>query len=194
MRAFWTPPPKGSRFKVIFKKIMKYDYKTLYQKNAEFFTRRKNAVAILRALNLILTCSFFVAYALFLWHAIAKDFYAEELVFIIGAPMLCFFLSSVLRAAVARPRPYDEAGAQIEPLLRKKSKDKKSFPSRHLACSFVIATVLLHYLVGAGICLLLFGCVLGYLRFTLGLHYPSDLFAGSALGVLCAIFCGAIFL
>ncbi len=173
---------------------MKYDYKTLYQKNAEFFTRRKNAVKILLVLNLVLTCSFFVVYALFLWHAIAKEFLAEELVCIIGAPILCFFLSFVLRAAVDRPRPYDEAGAQIEPLLRKKSKDKKSFPSRHLACAFVIATVLLHYWAWAGICLLLFGCALGYIRFTLGLHYPSDLFAGSVLGVLCALLCAAIFL
>ena len=173
---------------------MKYDYKLLYEKNAAFYRKRKNAVQILLALNLILTALFFVVYGLFLWQAISLDFYAEEFLFILGAPILCFFLSFVLRAAVDRPRPYDEAGAQIQPILRKKSKDKKSFPSRHLASAFVLATVILHYWTGAGICLMLFGLALGYIRFTLGLHYPSDLFGGSALGVLCAILCGSIFL
>ena len=131
---------------------MKYDYKTLYQKNADFFNKRKTAKKLLLASNLFLTCVFFIVYFVLLWQAIAKDFLAEELLFILGAPALCFFVATVLRIAVDRPRPYDEAGANIQPLLRKKSKDKKSFPSRHLACSFVLAAVVLEFWTGAGIC------------------------------------------
>lgn len=171
---------------------MKYDYKTLYEKNAEFFNKRKTAKKILLASNLFLTGVFFLVYGIFLWQAIAKDFLAEELLFILGAPALCLFLVTVLRYAVDRPRPYDKAGANIQPILHKKSGDRKSFPSRHLACAFVLATVILQFWIGAGICLLLFGAALGYVRFALGVHYPSDLFGGALLGVLCALLCAML--
>ncbi|MFQ9736875.1 MAG: phosphatase PAP2 family protein [Christensenellaceae bacterium] len=70
--------------------------------------------------------------------------------------------------------------------ISRHSKEKRghSFPSRHVASAFVIGTVLLPYCVWAGAAVLLAGTLLGYVRFAAGIHYPSDLLAGAALGIV----------
>ena len=165
---------------------MIYDYKKLYEKNATFFRERVGLTKVLRIFNKLSTALFFVAYGVFLVYAIKTDYTSENLIKILGAPALCLFLVTVLRLAVDRPRPYDEAGAGITPLHNKKG-DGKSFPSRHLACAFVIATTLLPYALWASIPLFVIGLCLAYARFALGLHYPSDLFFGILLGVGCGL-------
>jgi membrane-associated phospholipid phosphatase len=167
---------------------MRYDYKTLYEKNAAFYHARPKAKKCILALNLILTGVFFLSYGAFVLYAIFSHFSAPELMKILGLPAACLFLVHLLRLAIERPRPYSKQGAAITPLLQKSGSENKSFPSRHLACAFVIATVILAYLAGAGICLLVLGGVLGYIRFALGLHYPSDLIGGAILGFVCGIF------
>ena len=163
------------------------NYKTLSEKNAAFFNARPNAKRVLLVLNIALTAVFFLAYtALVLWSWIAK-FDVWACVKILGIPALCLVLVMMLRLMIDRPRPYSAAGANIEPLLRKKSKDKESFPSRHLACAFVIAAVFAPYLLWASFLLAGLGLVLGYIRFALGLHYPTDLLGGAALGLLCGL-------
>ncbi len=165
---------------------MRYDYKQLYEKNAAFFRERAGLTKALRLFNKLSTALFFVAYGVFLAVAVKKDYPAETLIKLLGAPALCLFFVTVLRLAVDRPRPYDEAGAGIVPLHNKKG-DGKSFPSRHVASAFVIATTLLPYAVWLGAPLLAIGLCLAYARFALGLHYPSDLLAGMILGMGCGL-------
>ena len=166
---------------------MFYDYKTVYEKSAAFYHARPRAKKALLLFNHVFTWLFFATYGGFALYAVLSDIPAEELVYIFGLPALCLLIVGVLRLAVQRPRPYSEKGANITPILQKSNNLDKSFPSRHTACAFVIATVILAHLTGAGICLLVFSVALGYIRFALGLHYPSDIFGGAVIGLLCGI-------
>ncbi len=167
--------------------VMRYSYIACYEKNAARFRGRPRLLKALPFVGHGLTVLFFVLYALFLANAVALEYPPEELIKIIGAPALCLFLVSFLRLCIYRPRPYSEAGANIQPLYMKKGSNEHSFPSRHTACAFVIACTLFPYSIGAGICSLLLAGVLAYVRFTLGVHYPSDLIGGALLGIACGV-------
>ncbi len=167
---------------------MAYNYKKLYEKTAKFYQEREKAKKALLFCNLAFTGLFFLSYGAFVLYALFSPFLLRDIIKILSLPALCFLLVIALRLIIKRPRPYSENGANITPLLVKTGGENQSFPSRHTACAFVIATVILAYLTGAGICLLVFGTLLSYIRFALGLHYPSDLLGGAMLGVLCGIF------
>ena len=166
---------------------MKDFYSVLYEKNAAFFNARPTLKKGLLLCDKLLALGFFLAYGAFVLCAIALEYPAEDLVKILLSPALCLFFVSLLRLAIYRPRPYSEKGANVQPLYRKKGSSEHSFPSRHVACAFVIAFTLFPYSIGAGMCLTVFGLCLAYARFALGWHYPSDLLAGAILGALCAI-------
>lgn len=166
---------------------MKYDYKQLYQKNADFYNRRPKAKKALFIANLALPALYALAYLGLVLYAVFSNFDNKEFIGILFIPAFTLLCVMAIRLIVDRERPYSEKGANIVPLLVKKSKDKESFPSRHTASATVIALTILPYCLGAGICLLAFIPLLCYIRFALGLHYPSDLLAGSSLGALCAL-------
>lgn len=166
---------------------MKYSYVSLYEKNAALFNARPALKKGLFLCDRLLTLGFFLAYGAFVLCAIALEYAPEDLMRVLGAPALCLFLVSLLRLAIYRPRPYSEKGANITPLYPKKGDGDHSFPSRHIACAFVIALTLLPYSTGAGVCLTVFGALLAYVRFALGWHYPTDLLAGGILGALCGM-------
>lgn len=166
---------------------MAYDYKKLYEKNAAFYLARPKAKKALLFCNLAFTGLFFLAYAVFVLYTLLTPHLFDALKILV-LPALCLLLVMLLRLFIKRARPYSEKGANITPLLVKSGSEFKSFPSRHIACAFVIATLILAYCTGAGICLLVLGSALGYIRFALGLHYPSDLLCGALLGFLCGIF------
>ena len=167
--------------------FMRYNYVNLYNKNAAFFEARPTAKKALGIVNTAVTYSFFVAYALLFVYGFQKgEFAPMDFVKIFCAPAFALILVSVLRLAIDRPRPYTEEGAGIIP-LKEKEGDKNSFPSRHLTCAAVIATVCLPYLPLVAGVLFILAIALGYLRFTLGWHYPSDLFAGFVLGLVIGI-------
>ena len=167
---------------------MKYDYVALYNKNAAFYNAHPTAKRALKLGNVILTWFFFVCYGVLLLYAFyVEPFETMDLIKILFTPLLTLLTVSVLRLAIDRPRPYAEDCAGITPLVEKKS-DGKSFPSRHLACAAVIAMTFLPYYPIVGAFLLGGSAVLGYIRFALGLHYPSDLLAGACIGVFLGSF------
>lgn len=57
-----------------------------------------------------------------------------------------------------------------------------SFPSAHTTFSFMMATVLAFYFPTYQIIFFLFAGFIGWTRFYLGLHYPTDAIAGAILG------------
>lgn len=167
--------------------MMRYDYKTIYEKNAAFFHARPRAKRALLLSNHLFTWLFFATYIGFCAWAVFSGVYVKDLVYIFALPALCLLIVGVLRLAVRRPRPYSEQGANITPILKKENNLDKSFPSRHVACAFVIACVILSHIVWAGIPLCMCGCALGYIRFALGVHYPTDIFGGAGIGLACGL-------
>ena len=166
---------------------MNFDYNAFYEKHARFYRARPKALRALIALNFALPFLYLASYAGLLLHACLSNFDNKEFIGVLFVPAFCLLCVIALRLMVDRPRPYSERGANISPLFCKKSKDKESFPSRHLASAVVISLTILPYLAWAGICLLALSALLGYIRFALGLHYPSDLLGGAVLGALCSL-------
>lgn len=164
---------------------MKYDYIAIYEKNAAFYNAHPTAKRALKLGNLFLTGLFFAAYGI-LWLCVLwlEEYDLKLLTNMLFVPFLALFIVTALRLAIDRPRPYHEDGSNIQPLIHKKKGDKKSFPSRHLACAGVISMTVLAIYPLSGAFLLAASFLLGYIRFAAGLHYPSDLIIGEGIGIL----------
>ncbi len=180
--------PLAILFALWYTDFMKYNYKTLYEKNASFYKESPARISWLKLFNTALTWVFAVAYAALWLYAVKSDkFPLHDLVSVFFAPALALILVSVLRLGIERPRPYSENGANITPLVPKKDRDGDSFPSRHIACAAAIAMVFFSVLPIFGVLLALCCLGLAYTRFSIGVHYPSDLAAGFAVGILCGV-------
>lgn len=180
--------PLAKKPRLCYTKDMKYDYKTLYEKNAAFYKKSPTRLSTLQWLNTIFTWLFVVAYAGFwLYQIKSNKLPTIELVPFFFAPALALILVSAIRLGVDRPRPYSQYGANITPLVDKKDRDGDSFPSRHIACAAAISTAFLSFIPFVGVALLVCCVALAYIRFSIGVHYPSDLAAGIVLGLLCGI-------
>lgn len=97
----------------------------------------------------------------------------------------------VLKTLIARVRPYNwVTGLQI---LTREPRDF-SFPSGHSAASFSVAMAI--YLSGhkrVGTVALIFAALIAVSRLYLGVHYPTDVLAGAAVGCLSALLIEKLF-
>ncbi len=174
--------------KICYTVIMKYNYQALYNKNAEYLSAHPRRKRIILFYNKWVTYFFFAAYALlWVYGFFEESFTPRDFAKIFIIPVALLLVVTVLRLAIDRARPYSADGAGITPLKEKRG-ERNSFPSRHLACAAVIATVFLPYLPAVGILLYLLSVGLGYTRFASGWHYPSDLVVGFLLGVAVGVF------
>lgn len=90
---------------------------------------------------------------------------------------------AVLKRRTARPRPC----ACLEGLLVcSRPLDEFSFPSGHALHAVSFAIVALAYFPALGFVLLAFALLTALVRVVLGLHYPSDVLAGVAVGAALA--------
>jgi len=100
------------------------------------------------------------------------------------ALLLCTLAgNSLLKPLAARPRP-----CIVHPeyaLLIARPEDF-SFPSGHAAASFGAAAVILYSDGKLGVAALVLAALIAFSRLYLYVHYPSDVLAGAALGVLMA--------
>ena len=164
---------------------MKYDYKTLYEKNAAWYHAHPTAKEALKLGNIFVSWLFVLAYAITIFNVVqGQSLLPRDFAWFLFLPMLCLVEVSLIRLGFDRPRPYSEDGAGIEPLIKKNNGNGKSFPSRHIAAAFVIATVIISNFLLAGVFLFVMAAVLAYIRFAAGLHYPSDIFFGAGIGLL----------
>ena len=100
-----------------------------------------------------------------------------------------FICNWTLKPLVGRIRPYDFDTSIV--LLIPPETDR-SFPSGHCAVFFEAAVSTLRYHKGWGIAALALAFVIAFSRLYLMMHYPSDVVAGSLLGVLNALLAGLI--
>ena len=102
---------------------------------------------------------------------------------IVGALAVNTALSQALKYAVNRDRPYEKYPLLINPYSRPEL--GKSFPSGHTSTAFTLAASLSikypkWYVVVPAYA---YAASVGYSRLYLGVHYPTDVLAGAALGI-----------
>lgn len=95
-------------------------------------------------------------------------------------PAAGFVILSVFRYFLNAPRPYEIF--ETKPLVVKNTKGK-SFPSRHVFSSFIIAFTAWWFYPAAGFALCLCGCLLAVTRVLAGVHFPKDVIAGAVSGI-----------
>lgn len=92
------------------------------------------------------------------------------------------FLNLCLKNLVARVRPY-VAIKGLEPITHLPS--DYSFPSGHTGIAFALASVIFFKCPRKiGVPALLLAALIGFTRLYLGVHYPTDVIAGAAVGML----------
>ena len=98
---------------------------------------------------------------------------------------LALALAGILARLVDRPRPF-VAHPHAVHLFAAHAADP-GFPSDHATAAFAIATALLLRDRRAGAFALAAATVLAATRVAMGIHYPSDVLAGAALGAATAL-------
>lgn len=95
----------------------------------------------------------------------------------------CTVLYKWLKGKTLRPRPFALDSSII---LSVPPLDQFSFPSGHTLHALGFSLVALAYYPGLGWLLIPFTVLVALSRMILGLHYPTDVLAGAALGALVA--------
>ena len=98
------------------------------------------------------------------------------------APAAGLPLYVLLKRWMARPRPCATEGSGLQPLVP--ALDCFSFPSGHTLHAVAFTVVVLGHYPGLAWLLVPFTALVALSRVVLGLHYPSDVLAGAALGGL----------
>jgi len=101
-----------------------------------------------------------------------------------GVAIVNLVIYAIVKHIIARPRPYRSC-----PGIRActPSLDEFSFPSGHTLHAFAYAVILSSYYPALNYVLWPFAVVVGVSRIVLGLHYPSDVIVGAAVGALTAV-------
>ncbi len=103
-------------------------------------------------------------------------------IYIAGAIVLNLAVCNfILKPLICRPRPY----ALREVALLVKAETDPSFPSGHTAAAFALTSCLTCRKSKWAIPAFLFAALLAYSRLYLYLHFPTDVFGGAAVGLVC---------
>jgi undecaprenyl-diphosphatase len=165
-----------TRFELAFDRVTRWDLAV-----CERFNRasRKRAVCTLFAAISRLGDGVFwygLMLALLVWE---REAAVRPVLHMALAGGLCTLLYKGLKRAASRPRPC-RVHQQI--LLGAPPLDQFSFPSGHTLHAVVFSIVAYAYYPMLGWLLVPFTLLVALSRLVLGLHYPTDVLAGAALG------------
>ncbi len=117
--------------------------------------------------------------ATWLWHSHKKE--KQHAVVEAGwSFLLALLLTTILSHFIGRLRPF-LASTDVHLLIP--SPLNTSFPSGHTATSFAIAASFLFADKKIGTLAFVFGLIVAFARVTAGVHYPTDILGGIALGL-----------
>ena len=141
--------------------------------------------SVIRALAVLLAHSgdswFWLIGLGLLWWLGPEEWKQLALVMIIGI-LITAVVVMAIKFTVRRRRPQGEWG-QIY-----RSTDPHSFPSGHAARSMLLAVLAVGLgPLWLGLSLLIWAPLVGLARIILGVHYPSDILAGMALGLIMGV-------
>lgn len=91
----------------------------------------------------------------------------------------------VVKHYVSRPRPEFTEGVNVK--LRTHSHSGESFPSLHASNNFAGATFLSSAYPRVAPVFFFIALLVGLSRVYVGVHFPADVLAGAAIGILCGI-------
>lgn len=98
-------------------------------------------------------------------------------------------LTETIRYVLPRERPFSALG--VDPLIAELP--MTSFPSGHAVFMFALAAVTYHMNRKWGIAYFAAAAVVGFSRIAVGVHWPSDILAGAALGAFVGfLLCGTV--
>lgn len=95
--------------------------------------------------------------------------------------------AGILKRVFGRVRPNREDAGKFTGFSWRHANWRESFPSSHSACALAMSVVLAGLYPGGAITFWVLAIVCGALRYVLDAHWPSDVFAGLALGYACAV-------
>lgn len=119
---------------------------------------------------------------LLLWGMKNRKFARYGLALLLCLGTTALVCNVTLKPLVGRIRPYDLLGF---PILVPPLADF-SFPSGHTSSSFAAATAIYAMNRKWGIAAYVFAALMGISRLYLGVHFPTDVLAGAAIGFLMA--------
>ncbi|MCR4601428.1 MAG: phosphatase PAP2 family protein [Clostridia bacterium] len=171
------------------------DYAAFYTGITAGIRKRKNGARLLKSVNDILRGIMVVLYPMTLC-MIAAVCYREGLSIrggvltvmpFVAVPGISFVVLTLIRSCINRRRPYEQY--DIKPLIPRE-KAGRSMPSRHVFSSVMIAMCVLRLSVPLGIAVLMMAAASAVVRVLAGIHFPGDVAAGFAAGVLsgCLLF------
>lgn len=148
----------------------------------DFVRSKKYGIRIVYITGKVLTYQTAIIYIL----TIAYLVFRGDIRFIRVAivPAAGFIILSVFRAKYNAIRPYEKYG--FKPLIPKDTHGK-SFPSRHVFSIFACAGAVSYIYPLPGMVIYIMGVLLAIIRVITGVHFPKDVIAGAAAGILCTV-------
>jgi len=114
------------------------------------------------------------------WPLLARSEGFQQAAVLALTALISVSLYAVLKRRLKRPRPYATLLGVNQKIY---ALDEFSFPSGHTMNALSISTVACIYLPWLALILLPLCALIAASRVVLGVHYPSDVLAGAALGI-----------
>ncbi len=153
----------------------------VYNKIGNWFLKHRAAFVCLRfcgeILPFIIAAGYFI---LLVFLFITVGVFNEVFLKVLLIPAGVFVLVTLLRAVLNFKRPYEQLN--ISPLVRKDTTGK-SFPSRHTASVFVIASAFFYINPILGAAAAMCGVFIAASRVLYGVHYIKDVVCAALIGI-----------
>ena len=135
----------------------------------------------LSVLDTVITYLTVAVYGFFLGYLLFGDNTVRGLHFL-AVTATPFVIVTLMRRIINAPRPYEVFEHAALAPLKSKGKSGCSFPSRHVASSFIIGSALCFVMWPVGVAIMTLGLILGFCRVALGRHFVRDVIVGGIIG------------